>query len=259
MPSLRPVCIAIAIWIPYLGTAIAKGAGRVEAIIDELKKLSKSTKSRDEIAQVGTEAGAIAGTIVFGVDIADAEGAVTEQQALVRQLFTDALAEARANLDAQTQIVNLLRQSLDSVTTQIAELVAAIRIDLYDAFASLLSGLPNGLSQLGGLTSSTQPTNTNIVINGSIIYFSECGVRYVMSLVETLLRSRAASIEVRRDVHDTFNAAVDAENAAMAWGWSPVSSWYKNEFGRVSQNWPFTLLEYWQRTLAADPAEYVFG
>ena len=126
---------------------------------------------RAEIAQVGTEAGAIAGTIVFGADIADAEGAVTEQQALVRQLFTDALAEARANLDAQTQIVNLLRQSLDSVTTQIAELVAAIRIDLYDAFASLLSGLPNGLSQLGGLTSSTQPTNTNIVINvnGSII------------------------------------------------------------------------------------------
>ena len=49
--------------------------------------------------------------------------------------------------------------------------------------------------------------NTNIVINGSIIYFSECGVRYVMSLVETLLRSRAASIEVRRDVHDKIGRA----------------------------------------------------
>jgi hypothetical protein len=43
----------------------------------------------------------------------------------------------------------------------------------------------------------------------------------------------------------------------MAWGWSDVNSWYKNEHGRVTQNWPFTLLEYWQRTLAPDPDDYV--
>nr|HMS79746.1 hypothetical protein [Burkholderiaceae bacterium] len=48
--------------------------------------------------------------------------------------------------------------------------------------------------------------------------------------------------------HDAFNEAVDAENRRMAWGWSPVNSWYKNQFGRVAQNWPFTLLEYWRRT-----------
>ena len=43
----------------------------------------------------------------------------------------------------------------------------------------------------------------------------------------------------------------------MAWGASTVNSWYKNEHGRVAQNWPFTLLEYWQRTLAPDPDDYV--
>jgi 4-hydroxyacetophenone monooxygenase len=42
----------------------------------------------------------------------------------------------------------------------------------------------------------------------------------------------------------------------MAWGWSDVNSWYKNEHGHVAQNWPFTLLEYWQRTLAPDPDDY---
>ncbi|MFZ9628279.1 MAG: flavin-containing monooxygenase [Ilumatobacteraceae bacterium] len=101
--------------------------------------------------------------------------------------------------------------------------------------------------------------NTNIVINGSIIYFSECSVRYMMSLVESMLRAGAHSVEVRRDVHDAFNASVDEGNRSMAWGWSPVNSWYKNEFGRVAQNWPFTLLEYWQRTLAVDPTEYVYS
>jgi 4-hydroxyacetophenone monooxygenase len=99
--------------------------------------------------------------------------------------------------------------------------------------------------------------NTNIVINGSIIYFSECGVRYILGCLELLLRGHHASLDVRKDVHDAFNERVDTENRMMAWGWSDVNSWYKNEHGRVAQNWPFTLLEYWQRTLVPDPDDYV--
>ena len=98
--------------------------------------------------------------------------------------------------------------------------------------------------------------NTNIVINGSIVYFSECGVRYILGCLELLLRSGASALDIRRDVHDSFNERVDAENRSMAWGWSDVHSWYKNEHGRVAQNWPFTLLEYWQRTLRPDPDDY---
>jgi len=101
--------------------------------------------------------------------------------------------------------------------------------------------------------------NTNIVVNGSIIYFSECGVRYVVNLLELMLAQRADTIEVRQDVHDRFNERCDAENAAMAWGHSRVNSWYKNEFGRVAQNWPFTLLEYWQRTRRAEPSDFLVG
>jgi 4-hydroxyacetophenone monooxygenase len=102
--------------------------------------------------------------------------------------------------------------------------------------------------------------NTNIVVNGSIIYFSECGVRYILGCIEHLLRSGARALEVKRDVHDRFNEAVDAENRRMAWGASDVNSWYKNELGRVAQNWPFTLLEYWERTRRPDPQDYeLFG
>jgi 4-hydroxyacetophenone monooxygenase len=98
--------------------------------------------------------------------------------------------------------------------------------------------------------------NTNIVINGSIIYFSECGVRYILGCLGLLLDGGYRALDARKDVHDEFNERVDAENALMAWGWSDVSSWYKNEHGHVAQNWPFTLLEYWQRTLAPDPGDY---
>jgi 4-hydroxyacetophenone monooxygenase len=98
--------------------------------------------------------------------------------------------------------------------------------------------------------------NTNIVVNGSIIWFSECEVRYVMDCIKTVLAGGHKALDVRRDVHDRYNVEVDAENLRMAWGVSNVNSWYKNAKGRVAQNWPFPLLEYWKRTKAIDPADY---
>ena len=38
----------------------------------------------------------------------------------------------------------------------------------------------------------------------------------------------------------------------MAWGVSGVNSWYKHADGRVTQNWPFSLLEFWQQTRHPD-------
>ena len=98
--------------------------------------------------------------------------------------------------------------------------------------------------------------NTNIVVNGSIIWFTECEVRYVMGALRALLDGGHDSLEVKPDVHDAYNAEIDAENLRMAWGVSSVSSWYKSESGRVAQNWPFPLLDYWQRTREVDLADY---
>jgi len=101
--------------------------------------------------------------------------------------------------------------------------------------------------------------NTNIVVNGSIIFFSECSVRYIIGCLKLLAETGAETLEVRGDVHDAFNAKVDAANALMAWGAPQVNSWYKNAKGRVSQNWPFPLVDYWTATLAPNPADFVLG
>jgi 4-hydroxyacetophenone monooxygenase len=98
--------------------------------------------------------------------------------------------------------------------------------------------------------------NTNIVLNGSIIWFSECQVRYVMDHIRAVLAGGHRGLDCRQQVHDAFNAEVDAGNRRMAWGVSTVNSWYKNANGRVSQNWPFSLLDYWRRTRAVDPLDY---
>jgi 4-hydroxyacetophenone monooxygenase len=98
--------------------------------------------------------------------------------------------------------------------------------------------------------------NTNLVANGSIIFFSECVVQYVLSAIRLVLERRAHAVDCRREAHDAYNVAVDDGNARMAWGAINVNTWYRNARGRIAQNWPFSLLEFWQRTRDVDLADY---
>jgi len=101
--------------------------------------------------------------------------------------------------------------------------------------------------------------NTNIVVNGSIVYFSECETNYILGSIKMLLAGKHRAMDVKRDVHDAYNERVDAENMQMAWGVAEVPSWYRNAKGRTAQNWPFSLLEYWQCTRQPNPADYEFA
>ncbi len=100
--------------------------------------------------------------------------------------------------------------------------------------------------------------NTNIVVNGSIIYFSECEVQYVLGCLRLLLEDGHRAMDCKQQVHDAYNERIDEANLQRSWGVSDVNSWYKNEHGRVAQNWPFNLVEYWQQTREPDPADYEF-
>lgn len=100
--------------------------------------------------------------------------------------------------------------------------------------------------------------NTNIVVNGSTIFFAECEMRYVMGCLRLLLAEGKISMDVRREAHDAYNERIDRGNALMAWGTSGVTSWYKNVDGHVTQNWPFTLREFWTQTREPDRGDYEF-
>src|SRR5918993_3244971 len=98
--------------------------------------------------------------------------------------------------------------------------------------------------------------NTNIVINGSIIYFSECEVHYLIGCLKMLLAGGHRALDVRPEVHDAYNVRIDEGNRNMVWGVSTVNTWYKNAKGRITQNWPFSLLDYWRETREPDPADF---
>ena len=101
--------------------------------------------------------------------------------------------------------------------------------------------------------------NTNIVVNGSIIYFSECGVHLVVECLHLLFARGLGSLAPRPEVHDAYNVRIDAANRLRTWGFSNVSSWYKNATGRSAQNWPFSVLEFWEQTRAPVPDDYVLS
>jgi len=99
--------------------------------------------------------------------------------------------------------------------------------------------------------------NTNLVHGGSIIFHSECQVRYILGCLRLLLENGYASMDCRTDVHDAFNESVDEANANRARGMPRVSSWYKNRKGRITQCWPWRLVDYWSATQAPKPADFV--
>lgn len=131
--------------------------------------------------------------------------------------------------------------------------------DLHEAWAGnpraylgiTVPGFPNFFCLYG--------PNTNIVVSGSIIYFSECEVNYLVESLRILMAEGLKTMDCRPAVLDAYVEKVDAGNALMAWGAATVDSWYKNDAGRVTQNWPFSLLEYWQQTRTVDVSDYEVG
>jgi 4-hydroxyacetophenone monooxygenase len=71
-----------------------------------------------------------------------------------------------------------------------------------------------------------------------------------------LLTEHKRALDCRVDAYTAYNARIEEGNRQMAWGASTVNSWYKNASGRVTQNWPGTLLEFWEQTRSPEPDEY---
>ena len=98
---------------------------------------------------------------------------------------------------------------------------------------------------------------TNLASGGSLIFHSECQVRYVMGCLGTLLRQGGGTIEVRQDAHDAYNERLQAELDTMVWSHPSIrSSWYRNDEGRIYVLSPWRLVDYWSWTREPDAADF---
>jgi 4-hydroxyacetophenone monooxygenase len=111
-------------------------------------------------------------------------------------------------------------------------------------------GYPNFFILLG--------PNTGLAHGGNAIFMVECQVRHVMACLRELVAQHRQTIEVRPDVSDRYNLAVDQLHSGLVWTHPGVHSWYKNKQGRVFAISPWRLVEYWRMTSTLNTADYVF-
>ena len=109
-------------------------------------------------------------------------------------------------------------------------------------------GFPNMFTLLG--------PNVGLGHGGSIISNIENQMDYVMSALEQMFAHSAAVIEVRQDVHDRYNEAVDAAHAKMVWTHQGMDNWYRNSRGRVVAITPWRNDDYWRMTRRADLKDF---
>jgi len=109
-----------------------------------------------------------------------------------------------------------------------------------------VSGFPN-LFLLAG-------PNTGIG-HTSMIYMIEAQVRYAVDAIKKVLSKKAQAINVKAEVQDSFNRAIDKQTEQTVWA-SGCSSWYLDAKGRNAAIWPDFTFKYKQQTQQVKEADY---
>ena len=98
--------------------------------------------------------------------------------------------------------------------------------------------------------------NTQYGHGGSLISVLERQMHYVMSLLRQMFANGVAVVDVRREVHDAYNAKVDETHAGLVWTYPGVDGYVRNSKGRIVVNNPFRIIDMWRMTDTADLSDY---
>jgi 4-hydroxyacetophenone monooxygenase len=99
---------------------------------------------------------------------------------------------------------------------------------------------------------------TNLASGGSLIFHSECQMRYITQCLELLIEGGHLSLEPREDKTDDWHARSQAEMRRLVWSHPSIKhSFYKNSLGEVHGLSPWRLVDYWNWTREPDPDDFV--
>jgi len=99
---------------------------------------------------------------------------------------------------------------------------------------------------------------TNLASGGSLIFHSECQVRYILGCLSALADQGLVAMEPRVDRDDDWYERSQAELKRMVWSSPHIEhSFYKNRDGEVHGLSPWRLVDYWRWTRTVDLDDYV--
>lgn len=113
-------------------------------------------------------------------------------------------------------------------------------------YGTAVHGFPNMFLMLG--------PNTGLGHN-SMIYMIESQMNYILDAIQKMKAQNIHSIEVKKDVQDTYNAEIQKKLENTIWS-SGCRSWYLSENGKNYTVWPGFTLEFRNRTKTIDLDDY---
>ncbi|WP_322857587.1 NAD(P)/FAD-dependent oxidoreductase [Mycobacterium shigaense] len=146
--------------------------------------------------------------------------------------------------DVNHQLGPINVRGLDGV-----DLNAAWGDSAYAYLGVTVPGFPNFFCMYG--------PGTNAVNGASIIYNSECQMRYIMGCIDMVVAGGYGSAMPRVQVCDDYNRRSQERLKTMVYGHPAVtSSYYKNAAGGLPTLYGFRIFDYWRWTRRPDPADY---
>ena len=101
-----------------------------------------------------------------------------------------------------------------------------------------VSGFPNFFMLYG--------PNTNLGHN-SIIFMFESQVQYIVKCIQSMIDYNLKYMDLKKDTMIQYNLQLQHEVKQTVWD-TNCGSWYKNEAGKITNNWPHTTVDYWWKT-----------
>jgi len=99
---------------------------------------------------------------------------------------------------------------------------------------------------------------TNLAHGGSLIFHSECQMRYILQCIELLIDGDHRTMEPRRERYEDWHERSQRELAGLVWSQPSVAhSFFKNAHGEIHVLSPWRLVDYWRWTKELDPQDYV--
>jgi len=92
---------------------------------------------------------------------------------------------------------------------------------------------------------------------GSLIFVVEMQVRYIMDIIQKMLDQNIGAVEIRQEVHDEYNDDVDRAHEDMVWTHPGMTSYYRNERGRIVVNSPWRNVDFYAMTRQANLSDYL--
>jgi 4-hydroxyacetophenone monooxygenase len=111
-------------------------------------------------------------------------------------------------------------------------------------------GFPN-LFMLGGPNSFPG--------SGSFMFFMEVQMRYIRRLLNEMFDRDVATMAVSEEANDRYNDLVDRMHEKMVWTHKGMTTYQRNERGRVVFLTPFLNIEYWEMLAEPMLEDYVAG